>query len=108
MHVIMPDVKIIGGISELKKVADMAAAWGIPTAPHGPSSPVTIAAGVETMLSHPEFLILEYGWGEVNWRSELILPHEKICDGYIYSHNQPGLGIELNPEILEAYRVPLP
>ena len=108
MHVIMPDVKIIGGISELKKVADMAAAWGIPTAPHGPSSPVTIAAGVETMLSHPEFLILEYGWGEVHWRCELILPHEKICDGYIYSHNQPGLGIELNPEILEAYRVPLP
>ena len=108
MHIIMPDVKIIGGIGELKKVADMAAAWGIPTAPHGPSSPVTIAAGVETMLSHSEFLILEYGWGEVSWRSELILPHETICHGYIHSHNQPGLGIELNPEILEAYSIPLP
>ena len=108
MHIIMPDVKIIGGIGELKKVADMAAAWGIPTAPHGPSSPVTIAAGVETMLSHSEFLILEYGWGEVSWRNELILPHETICHGYIHSHNQPGLGIELNPEILEAYSIPLP
>jgi len=108
MHVIMPDVKIIGGIGELKKVADMAAAWGIPTAPHGPSGPVTIAAGVETMLSHPEFLILEYGWGEVGWRHELILPHETIRCGYVYSHNRPGLGIELNPEILEAYRVLLP
>lgn len=108
MHIIMPDVKIIGGIGELKQVADMAAAWGMPTAPHGPSGPVTIAAGVETMLSHSEFLILEYGWGEVSWRAELILPHETISHGYVHSHNQPGLGIELNPEILEAYRVPLP
>ena len=107
MHVIMPDVKIVGGISELKKVADMAAAWGIPTAPHGPSGPVTIAAGVEAMLTHPEFLILEYGWGEVNWRHELILPHETIQRGRIRSNDQPGLGVALNPDVVDAHRVPL-
>ena len=107
MHVIMPDVKIVGGIGELKKTADMAAAWGISTAPHGPSGPVTIAAGVEAMLTHPEFLILEYGWGEVDWRHELILPNETIRNGRIKLHNRPGLGVALNPEVVDAHRVPL-
>jgi galactonate dehydratase len=107
MHVIMPDVKIIGGIGELKKVGDMAAAWGIPTAPHGPSGPVTIAAGVHAMFSLPEFLILEYGWGEVPWRHELITPPETIINGRVRLNNRPGLGVELNPEVVDAHRVSL-
>ena len=107
MDVIMPDVKIVGGIGELKKVADMASAWGIPTAPHGPSGPVTIAAGVEVMLSHPDFLILEYGWGEVDWRSQLTTPAEQIHRGRLSKHNRPGLGIELNQQVVAEHRVSL-
>jgi galactonate dehydratase len=108
MDVIMPDVKVVGGLAELKKIADMAAAWGIPTAPHGPSGPVTIAAGVQTMLTHPEFLILEYGWGEVDWRHELVMPAETIRDGCIGRPEGPGLGVTLNAEVLAAHRIPLP
>ena len=107
MDIIMPDVTVIGGISELKKTASMAAARGISTAPHGPFGPVAIAAGVQTMAAHPNFLILEFGWGEAEWRSDLILPSEKIDKGRIKIGNAPGLGIELNPQVVEAHRVDL-
>ena len=105
MDVIMPDVTVVGGIAELKKVADMAAAYGIPTSPHGPFGPVMIAAGVHAMAAHPDFLILEYGWGEVPWRSDLTVPPERIEKGRITLTDAPGLGLDLNPDVLAAHRV---
>lgn len=105
MDVVMPDVTVVGGIGNLKKTAEMAAAKGVPTSPHGPFGPVMIAAGVQAMASHPEFLILEFGWGEAEWRSELVLPSESIENGSIWLTDAPGLGVELNREVVEAHRV---
>ena len=105
MDIIMPDVTVIGGIGELKKVGDMAQAWGIPTAPHGPFGPITNAAGVQAMLALPGFLILEYGWGEVAWRHNLVNPVEQIVKGRIPVTSRPGLGFELNQDVVNQYRV---
>ena len=105
MDIIMPDVKIIGGIGELKKVADTAAAWGMPTAPHGPSGPITIASHLHAMAACPSSLILEYGWGEVPWRANLVEPVETIENGRMRLSERPGLGLELNQTLVEEYRV---
>ena len=107
MDVVMPDVTIVGGIGELKKVAGMAEAWGIPTAPHGPFGPVAIAAGVQAMAAHPAFSILEFGWVEVPWRSSLVAPEERVVNGRIHLSERPGLGVELNAEVVAAHRVDL-
>lgn len=107
MDVIMPDVTVVGGIGELKRVADMAEAYGIPTSPHGPFGPVMIAAGVQAMAAHPDFLILEFGWGEVPWRRDLITPPERIVKGRMATGDAPGLGVDLNMEGVEAHRVPV-
>jgi galactonate dehydratase len=105
MDIIMPDVTVIGGLSELKKVGDMAQSWGMPTAPHGPFGPITIAAGVQAMAALPSFLILEFGWGEVPWRSQLTLPNEEIVNGRIPLSDRPGLGFELNMDLVNEHRV---
>jgi galactonate dehydratase len=107
MDIIMPDVTIVGGIGELVRVAEMAEAWGIPTAPHGPFGPITIASGVQAMAGQPGFLILEYGYGEVPWRRELTLPQEEIAHGRIHLTDRPGLGFELNWDVVEKHRVEL-
>ena len=107
MDMVMPDVTVVGGIAELKKVGEMASTWGISTSPHGPFGPVMIAAGVHAMAALPGFLILEFGWGEVPWRRDLTLPPERIENGRIALDDRPGLGVELNPEVVEAHRVPL-
>lgn len=105
MHIPMPDVTVVGGIAELKKIGDMLHAWGLPTAPHGPFGPVVIAAGVHAMAALPSFLILEYGWGEIPWRAKLTLPGEQVVNGRIPLSDRPGLGIELNQDVVAQHRV---
>ncbi len=104
MDVVMPDVTIAGGIGELKKIAAIAECRGQWTAPHGPFGPVTVAAHVQIMASHPRFLILEYAWGQVPWREDLVTPAERIVDGCIEVSKRPGLGLSLAPGALEAHR----
>lgn len=107
MDVVMPDVTVVGGIAELKAIAEMAAAFGVPTAPHGPFGPVAVSAGMQVMATHPGFLILEYGWGEIPWRNDLTLQPEEIVGGRIRVGRRPGLGVELNPESLKVHGVAL-
>ena len=90
---ILPDVKHVGGITGLKKIATLAAARNIMITPHNPSGPVATAASVQCMASVPNFAILEYAWGEVDWRASLIDPPEEIVDGFIEVPSRPGLGI---------------
>ena len=92
---ILPDVKHVGGISGLKKIATLAAARNVMVTPHNPSGPVATAASVQCMTSVPNFAILEYAWGEVEWRAELTEPPEKIVNGFIEVTDRAGLGITL-------------
>ena len=92
---ILPDVKHVGGITGLKKIATLAAARNVMVTPHNPSGPVATAASVQCMASVPNFAILEYAWGEVEWRASLVSPPEKIVDGFIEVPDRPGLGITL-------------
>ena len=92
---ILPDVKHVGGISGLKRIATLAAARNVMVTPHNPSGPVATAASVQCMASVPNFAILEYAWGEVDWRASLIDPPEEIVDGFIEVPSGAGLGITL-------------
>ena len=92
---ILPDVKHVGGISGFKKIATLAAARNVMVAPHNPSGPVATAASVQCMASVPNFAILEYAWGEVEWRADLTEPPEKIVNGFIEVPDRAGLGITL-------------
>ena len=67
--------------------------------------PIAIAAGVQAMATHPSFQILEYAWGEVPWRHELVEPEETIDNGRILVSDRPGLGITLNMEAVETYQL---
>ena len=92
---ILPDVKHVGGLLGLKKIATLAETTNIKVTPHNPSGPVATAASVQCMASVPNFGILEYAWGEVEWRSTLVDPPERIIDGFIELSTRAGLGISL-------------
>ncbi|MDE0084120.1 MAG: mandelate racemase/muconate lactonizing enzyme family protein [Candidatus Poribacteria bacterium] len=92
---ILPDVKHVGGLLGLKKIAILAETTNVKVTPHNPSGPVATAASVQCMASVPNFGILEYAWGEVVWRSTLVDPAEQIIDGFIELSTQSGLGISL-------------
>ncbi len=90
---ILPDVKHVGGVLGLKKIATLAETTNVKVTPHNPSGPVATAASVQCMASIQNFGILEYAWGEVDWRSQLIDPPEKINNGFIELTTRTGLGI---------------
>ena len=47
--------------------------------------------------------ILEYAWGEVDWRAQLLDPPERIEAGYLILPEGPGLGHRLNQATLAAH-----
>ncbi|MBN1582309.1 MAG: mandelate racemase/muconate lactonizing enzyme family protein [Anaerolineae bacterium] len=108
VDVIMPDVKHCGGLMEAKNIANAARMSQLLVAPHNPSGPVATVATGHVASTMSNLLILEYAWGEVDWRANLLLPQEPIADGYLGLSDAPGLGYRLNPELLDQYRTSTP
>jgi galactonate dehydratase len=103
VDILMPDVKYCGGMLELKKIAALSEAAGMPLSPHGPASPVGNVVAAHLCAGLPNFLILELAYGEVPWRAELIDPPEQLLDGHLALSERPGLGISLNENALRRF-----
>lgn len=104
VDIVMPDVKFCGGMLELKKIAAMAEGAGLLTAPHGPASPVGNVAAAHVCATMANFHMLEFSYGEVPWRAELIEPPERIVDSALPLGDASGFGIELNEKTAAKYR----
>jgi len=104
VDVIMPDVKHNGGLMETKRIAGAARMNQIMVAPHQPAGPVASAATAQVISTVSNFYILEYAWGEADWRANLLDPPERIENGYLVLPDAPGLGHRLNWEVVEAHR----
>jgi len=89
------DVQWTGGITEARKVASMADAYGVPFAPHDCTGPVSFAACVHLVLSQPNGLIQETVRAFIRtWYAELVTGLPVIEDGTISLTRAPGLGVE--------------
>ena len=104
VDIVMPDLKYCGGMLELKKISALAEGAGAPVAPHGPVSPVGNLAAAHVCCTVPNFHILEFSYGEVPWRSEIIEPPEQVENGYLTPSERPGIGAVLNEKALAKYR----
>jgi galactonate dehydratase len=103
VDIVMPDVKVCGGMLEMKKIAALAEGAGLITSPHGPASPVGNVTAAHVMATVPNFNILEFSYGEVPWRAELIEPAEQVVDSALSLTQRPGLGIRLNEKNAAKY-----
>jgi galactonate dehydratase len=99
---IMPDVKHCGGLLEMTRIAALAADDGVMVAPHNPSGPVSTAASVQVCAGMKNVNYLELQYGEVGWRSEVVVPPERFTGGTIEISDRPGLGVTLNDEAIRA------
>jgi galactonate dehydratase len=105
VDIVMPDVKVTGGMLELKMIAGMAEGAGLKCSPHGPASPIGNAAAAHVVATMPNFEIFEYSFGEVPWRSELIDPPEQIEDSALVLSSRPGLGHVINEKVAARYAI---
>lgn len=105
VDVLMPDVKHDGGLLETRTIAEAARMSDLLVAPHNPSGPVASVASGHVCSVLRNFSILEYAWGEVEWRADLLTPPEPIVNGHLLISDAPGLGHRLNPAVVTAHRV---
>jgi galactonate dehydratase len=105
VDIVMPDVKVCGGMLEMKKIAALAEGAGLIASPHGPASPIGNATAAHVIATIPNFNILEFSYGEVPWRAELIDPPEQITGGGLVLSERPGLGIKLNEKTAAKYAI---
>ena len=104
--IIQPDLSHAGGITECKKIADMAEAWDIGLAPHCPLGPIALAACLQVDAVCQNAFIQEQSQGiHYNQSNDLTdylvdpsVFHYK--DGYVDIPQKPGLGIEINEEVV--------
>jgi L-alanine-DL-glutamate epimerase-like enolase superfamily enzyme len=106
VDIVQPDVIWTGGITACRKVAALAEAHGLPVIPHVFSSAVASIANAHFIASIPNGSWLEFDQNPNPLRSELFVePLEVGPDGTVRLPDRPGLGVTLNQEIVERYRV---
>jgi L-alanine-DL-glutamate epimerase-like enolase superfamily enzyme len=106
--VLQPDCTSVGGISEAKRVADLASAWNILCVPHiacSSGTGVALAAGLHLILACQNAPLIEVdAYGGPGWDGMLVDPLT-VEAGYLAASEAPGLGVELAPDALERFAV---
>lgn len=107
VSIIMPDIPKCGGLSECRKIANLAEIYSIPFAPHNVSSPIGTMASAHVCATVPNFLILEYHWFHRDYWSTIIKEKTDIIrNGFITVPDKPGIGLELDEEVARQYQYP--
>ena len=104
VDVVQPDTGRIGGISQMMKIAAMAEAHYITVAPHsGSLGPVAEYAAIHVLAAIPNALILERVHDDVPVRYDVTLPHIETIDGHIEVPDRPGLGVDIDEDVVLAH-----
>ena len=106
VDVVQPDIAWVGGITEAKKIADIAAAFFKECATHLFGSAVLQAAALHLSCAIPNSGPLEMDTNPNPLRTELVKnPIRVDPDGFVTVSDRPGLGVELIDEMVEQYRL---
>jgi galactonate dehydratase len=107
IDVVQPDLSHAGGITEVKRIADMAAAYDVALAPHCPLGPVALAASLHVDTVCHNAIIQEQSIG-IHYNEEADVDEYvegdpfAYEDGFVDTLDEPGLGITVDTEALEA------
>ena len=107
VDVIGPDPEDVGGIAELKWIAEYANLHGILVAPHGIFDGLFgVAAQVHMGAALPQnYIAFEYAKGQPEWWYDIVegLPDPVVKNGFIEVWDKPGLGITFNVRKAKAH-----
>ena len=106
VDIIQPDVALVGGILETKKICAMAEAYDVAVAPHAPYGPIALAATFQVDACTPNVFIQEQSLGiHYNKGFDLLdfVKNKEIFnfnEGYADIPTKAGLGIELDEDLI--------
>ncbi|SDR70738.1 D-galactarolactone cycloisomerase [Polaribacter sp. KT25b] len=113
VDILQPDICACGGLTEAKRIAALASTNGVDLIPHtwGTSISLHVAlhfiSNIESVpgrMYQPDFL-MEFDQTENGLRDNLTFPKLAMKDGMLDVPNRPGLGIDVDEEVLRKYVV---
>jgi D-galactarolactone cycloisomerase len=112
VDIVQPDICLCGGISEGKKIADLARTWHVRCLPHVWGTNIGLAAALHFMGSLPDTppslnpmpMLVELDQTEHPLRN-LTLEPIPLVDGYVQVPQGPGLGVEVDEDLVAKYRL---
>ena len=113
VDIVQPDISVAGGFTECRKIAAMASANHVRLLPHMWGTSIRLAATIHwqaTIPNAPDTLnpipsLFEFDMTENRLRTELAREPIRAVDGYVPVLQGPGLGIEIDREVLEQSAV---
>jgi L-rhamnonate dehydratase len=110
IDVVQVDISRAGGLTESRRIAHMAYMRNLPCVPHAYSTGVLLAASVHWVASMPNSSFVEYTVEESSLATGLtgtglLKGPLRAVDGWISVPEGPGLGIELDEDLVARYRV---
>jgi D-galactarolactone cycloisomerase len=105
VDVAMPDIGRAGGIQETRNICALAESYGVLVSPHNYSSGVLLGATIQLMASVPNAHLLEIDTSDNAVYQELLIEPLEIENGFVKVPEFPGLGVELNKEVLRKYSI---
>jgi L-alanine-DL-glutamate epimerase-like enolase superfamily enzyme len=107
VNIVGPDPEDVGGIAEMKWIAEYADLHGIQIAPHGVFDGLFgVAAHVQVAAAMPQnYIAFEYPLGQPEWWYDIVegLPDPIVEKGFIKVWDRPGLGISFNVKAAKAH-----
>ncbi|MBB4408028.1 MULTISPECIES: galactarate dehydratase [Agrobacterium tumefaciens complex] len=113
--IIQPDICVVGGISEMRRIATLAEAHFVSIAPHNPMGPLATAVNVHFSAAQQNFRILEYrlpkgqcyvyGGTDLEKREDetrYVVDPYLPKDGYLELRpDRPGWGVEMDEKAMQ-------
>lgn len=113
VDILQPDVCAVGGLTEMRKVVDLAHHHGVRVMPHVWGTTVAIAASLQCLAALPPYPprrtprepMMEFDRTVNPFRQAVVKTPLEHQQGMMTIPSGPGLGIEINPDALDQYLV---
>lgn len=117
VDIIQPDICVCGGVSEVQRITALATAHNLRTIPHVWGSGIAVAAALQVCSALPlvpytlrpvplqNEPIIEFDRTRNPLRDDLLIESFTLEDGYVAVPDGPGLGVEVDMDVVEEYSV---
>jgi D-galactarolactone cycloisomerase len=105
VDLIQPDVSKAGGLSETKRIVDLARVYNTMWVPHNWSTAINTAASLQIVACSPDAFLLEFKQEPNPLVHQLSKPGFSVRNGKLRIPESPGIGIEVDWDVVEKYRV---
>ena len=103
VDIAQPDAAMVGGPSQLQRVARFAESRGVAVVPHVWGTGVTLMANLHTAFATPNMDLVELCTIPNPLREALLVEPLVVRDSRVAAPTRPGLGVRLSPEIEAAF-----